>query len=303
MATPNENVQTLKAYWKLALSTKLSDNATLFSQQVMVQGLDKKLYNARTAMAELLSQARNNPYVRTQTFAVQNVFSDALLMEAGGFTDRLIKQASGLASSLVGKIPPRLIMLDGIFGAGDGGFFAAADPAGLTSWLGSEDVSLAGISVTISNDPDPAVRASALRIIKSLALPVRWVQRPAVPAGQDQSPEFNPTQLEKAIKTLQAYLPASPWKQGVRSGLSDLASQAIGRLGDLAFQVAAKQAASVAAGLPGLSGFTRVVTGDGKDVPTTPPAPKPWYRNGQVLSAGAIAFAGGAVYAKHRATR
>jgi hypothetical protein len=297
MATPIENAQTLLNYWKVSGDKAALDQFTFLNVNVNTAPA-KLLYGAREAMKELVSQSQGNTYVRSTVFAAQNIFSTALLAEPAGYTDDLLKRSEGnLARAIIGgSTPPRLIMLDGIYGAGTGGFFAAADPSGITSWLGSEDVSLAGMAVAISTDVNPAVRAAALRIVGSLGLPARWVQRPPTPANT----EPKPTQLEQAIKTLQATLSSSPWDQATRKGLSDLAERALGRLDSLAFVVAAAEAKASAAGGAPFSAFPSFPTGNGASVATVPPAPKPWYRNGQVIGAGMIAAIGGAVYAKRQ---
>jgi len=289
MGTPNENAQTLINYWKASLANKAKVSANRLAFDMLASGMYSSLRDAREAMDELTSQARVNPFIRTQTFAAQHIFSTALLTEAAGLTDAILAHADYTISKGIigGTTPPRLIMLDKIFSAGDGGFFAATDPSGLTSWLGSEDVSLAAVSSTIATDPNPDVRAAALQIIGALALPARWSQRPRPTETNAEPP---PTQLSAAIASLQAYLPASPWSPDTRSSLNQLAQQAQGRLGMLEALVATVD----------FSTLPLVPTGDGKQVPTTPPAPKPWYRNGQVLGAGMVALVGGAALAHKR---
>jgi hypothetical protein len=280
MASPTENAQILLDYWK-------SSGGKLRSRGMFeILTLVGKLATAREAMDELVTQAQVNPLVRTQVFAASHILSTGLFVEPLGYTDELLVVAKG--NPLIGTEPLRLVMLKGILRAAEGGWFSAMDPSGLTMWMGSTSVTLAAFVNTIASDPNDEVRAVAIKIIASVAIPVFWVQRPALKPGQD--PAVNPTQLERAIMALEAYLPGSPLDQPTRATLSGLITRAKERLGAAAFTVATA----------GLAAFPEFPTGDGKQAATVPPVPKPWYRNGQVVSAGLIALAGGAYYASRQ---
>lgn len=291
MATPTENAQTLHAYWQSA-HRALSDNEIAMVALASGEPL-RRLAAAMRAMIELTEQAAYNPLARGR-FAAEGVFEGALLVEMTGYTDRLLRAAEGTSGARLlleqadrKRRPPRQIMLDSIYAIGAGGvFFLPPDPSGATSWCKSVNVAGGALAGAIAGDPRPAVRASALRIVRDLALPADWIVRPAgaVPGADAQR-----GRIELAIMGLLDELPTSHLGVSERSVLTSLGRAALARIESL---VAAEEAQHVLAELPAFP------TGDGGQVATFPPRGR-WWRDPRVLAGGAIGLViGGAVAAR-----
>lgn len=276
MATPNENVLTLRAYWKLANATRLTGGS---DDIYKAANLIRPLADAMIAMKELVATAAVNPHVRAQVFAASSVFEQALVGEGVDTTAKVFAAApGGVAGAILGaadysRRPPRQIMLDGIWSAGVGGLFSPRDPSGVTSWLRSASVSAGAASGVIAGDPNPGVVAAALRIFRDLALPIIWLE---------SASGF------RAFEQLDSRLATTVWASGkvadlgARMTLKALSASAAGRVSS---DLAALASLSVAS----------FMTGDGMNVPTVPPKRKPWYRHPGVISAGVVGVIGGAV--------
>jgi len=277
MATPNENVLTLRAYWKAANAVRLPGgrNDMLMGAADLIQ----PLANAMRAMKELVKAAAMNPHVRAQVFAASSVFEQALVGEGTDTTTKVFAAARGGVAAAILQVadadqrPPRQIMLDEIWNAGVGGLFSPSDRSGVTSWLHSASVSAGAINGAIAGDPNPGVVAAALRIFRDLALPVIWLE---------SASSF------RMFEQLDSRLATTVWSHSQvadlasRLTLKALSASAAGRVGtDLAML------ASLA--------VQSFLTGNGMNVPTVPPKRKPWYRHPGVISAGIVGIVGGAV--------
>jgi len=227
-------------------------------------------------------------------FASEAIFEAALGEGFSGTVDWLILNGRGNAKALDGgpitwplimgstlpieSKPLRLIMLEGIYQAARGGLFTQPDPTGVTPWLRSAGVAGALVGSALMKDPCADVRVILLKIIGELAIPAEWAQ----------------VLLEmRVFESLADQLPRTIWSVEpttdlrYRSQLQGLSFGAQTRVSAIAAQ----------AGMPDLAalGWANPLTGDGKNAPTPPPPPKAWYRNGPVLSAGALGLLVGAM--------
>lgn len=275
MATPIENINTIRAYWTTMATWR--ENPTWLQPH---EPFAAAYYNGARAMKSLIEQCSNNVFTRAEVFARSSVFEQCLvadpntelarrkLLAAGWIIQRNMLEADSGGRAL------REIMLDGIYKAGNGGFFSSKDPSGLTSWLHSVSVAGGAAASVLIGDTNPGAVAALLKILRDLALPVFWLT-------------FLTNQ--RAFATLDSRLPTTVWSSTQAADLSSrvtlkaLSAAASGR-------VATDLAKLAQATLP------TFVTGDGANAPTTPPPAKPWYRRGNVWAGSAIGLvAGGAV--------
>lgn len=288
MATPSELAQIITGYWKsAALSSAEHAQITKWggafdNQLVRV----KALANAQRAMKLLVDAAVTSPTVRLLVFAANGLFENALLVEDGRITHFVLQAARDGRLDITSQMEaikgdarfrsPRQIMLDGIYAAGTAGIFSIKDPSGLTSWLKS--VSAAGIAITgaLAGDPDAAVRAALLRILRDCAIPealARQLKNGAVFAAASE-------------RLISSTLPAA-----ARGGIHTLAVEADARVTrDLAR-------------LPSLGELAGFPTGDGAIEPTFPAAIA-WYRRPGPIGAAIVGTLVGGVLARNaRAAR
>lgn len=275
MPSPVENINTIRAYW--SQMAKWRDSPSF--PQAYEPFISAYYYGVR-AMKELVDQCANNQFTRTDVFARSSVFEQCLvadpasevarrsLLAVGAFTTATMLDADSGGRAL------REIMLDGIYKAGNGGFFSQKDPSGLTSWLNSVSVAAGGAAGVIVGDTNPGAVASLLKIIRDLALPVFWLS-------------FLTNQ--RAFATLDSRLSTTIWSS---TQASDLASRVTLKA------LSAAAAGRVSADLARLAQATLPVfpTGDGSNVATTPAPPKSWYRRGDIWGGiGVGLLTGGAV--------
>lgn len=298
MATPDENAATLLAYWAYAVS---NDDVLTFYRNVRTgANVDvtggaigsepaSRLYYASNAMTELMDQCAGNPYARANSFAANAIFETALLSEAIGVTDLLLADTSDYVyGALHGLKAPRQIMLEAIEKAGTGGLFSPGDPSGMTSWVKSVDVAGPAIVSTIKIDPSGAVTASALQIVRDLALPAEWLSL---------------IKQEQTFETLNNRIPVTTWSSNtiadlaLRTQLQGLSKAAAGRVGKDLAQLALSNGGVDLTKLPKWGSFATPTQAQNL---TTAVPPKPWYKSGQVLAGGFLGLLGGAGFAMHR---
>ncbi len=277
MATPAENVETIRAYW--------SKMATWSASAVQFyQPMASAYYYAVRAMKELIEQCSANPFTRTEVFARGSVFEQCLTADPSTENARrtLLSKGGIIASTMLdadsGGRALREIMLDGIYKAGNGGFFSQKDPSGLTSWLNSVSVAGGAASAILVGDTNPGAVAALCKILRDLALPIFWVT-------------FLTNQ--RAFETLDARLPTTVWSSTQTS--------------DLAARVTLKALSAAAAGrvATDLARYAQATlptfpTGDGANVPTTPAPKKSWYRRGELWAVTAIGLTAGGAAAQRK---
>ncbi len=270
-ATPTDDVSTLNDYWTYANGDEAKSGLAF-----MPSAVAPRLAEAIAAMTDLVSAAGTNTYTRSAVFAPSAVFSTALLSEPEGVTDQLLASSDDYTRAALQSAtrPPRQIMLDAIYKAGAGGLFSARDFTGVASWISAVEIGGAGMAYAVANDPNPNVRAAALKILADLAIPAGWVQQFAA---------------DRTLNTFDEQLPRSAWDQATRATLQALSAKVRARFTMLA-------AAAAQANLPQLT------LPDGSATGVLPPAPKPWYQNVAVVGPGLAGLVGGAV-ARARATR
>lgn len=278
MPTPVENINTVRAYW--SQMAKWRDNAAVQPYEPFVSAY----YYGVRAMKELVAQCASNAFTRTDVFARSSVFEQCLAADPATETARRTMLAAGaivaqtMRDADSGGRALREIMLDGIYQAGNGGFFSQKDPSGLTSWLNSVSVAAGGAAGVIHGDTNPGAVASLLKIVRDLALPVFWVT-------------FLMNQRSFAI--LNSRLPTTVWGSNAvsdyasRVTIQALSASAEGHVGELARLMATGAT------------FPTFPTGTG-DAATTPAPPKAWYRRGEVWGLSAIGVVGGAAAAQSR---
>lgn len=267
MSAMDDDIRYLISYWTKATGT---------------------LAEAQEAMARLIAIAGVSPPAR-QAFAANSIFETAMVVDQTR-SDILMSQSAALLTytgieAVFGQKyehrTPRQIMLDGIYDAATGGFWGVKDPAGVTPWLHSVDVSAGAVAGTLKGDPSPDVRAAMLKMLRDIAIPEYWAS-------------FLKT--SRVFETLDSQLPATQWNKfdavadlAARKVLQSLSASANGRI----------EAALAQNAMTQLPTFP---TGDGKAAATLPPAKTPWYRNFKAMSATAIGLVSGA-YAAHRRSR
>lgn len=281
MATPVENVNTIRAYW-----SKLAEfpSSTTGYPAAFFQQYASAYYYAARAMKELISQCGANTFTRTDVFARSSVFEQCLAADQSAERIRniLLHESGPVNASIMldgdsGARALREIMLDGIYQAGNGGFFSQKDPSGLTSWLNSVSVAAGAAAGVLHGDTNPGAVASLLKIVRDLALPMFWVT-------------FFTNQRSFAI--LDSRLPTTVWSSNT---VSDYSSRVT--LKALSAAAAGRVATDLARYAQGT--LPTFPTGTG-DVPTTPAPPKAWYRRGEVWGLSAIGLVGGAAAAQAR---
>ena len=228
LAAPTDDVSIIQTYWRDAAAIdpgslgQGSDVAVGSNPQV--QQLGNECAQAIAAMQDLVDASGSNPYTRQTVFAGNAIFESALSQTgvlatlgitateaSAGTTDFLVALSSSL-TGISGSAPPRQVMLDGIYKAGVGGLFTPKDPTGITSWVHDLAAAESGIATALTTDPNAAVRASCLKIVADLALPVVWVKRTAATFGA--TPQRGA--IETAVLQLQQSLATSPtlwWDQ------------------------------------------------------------------------------------------
>lgn len=274
MATPIENINAIRSYWSTMATWRNTVNIP-FAYEPFVNAY----YNGVRAMKELIEQCASNAFTRTDVFARSSVFEQCLaadpntelarrqLLGAGSFVTATMRDADSGGRAL------REIMLDGIYKAGNGGFFSQRDPSGLTSWVNSVSVAGGVAAGVLVGDTNPGSVAALLKIVRDLALPVFWLS-------------FLTNQ--RVFATLDSRLPTTVWSSTQASDLSARVTlQALNAAA--AGRVATDLAKLASATLP------TFLTGDGANAATTPAPAKPWYRRGDIWAGSAIGLvAGGA---------
>lgn len=236
------------------------------------------------AMKNLVAAAAYDPTIK-MIFASQGVFINGLTNEPAqdGGIQSAIQGSHGAMPTVFAQLwdansgygspgGPRLYMLGALKQAILGGFWATdPDPTGLASWIGLTDAAGQAIAHTISNDPEPVVRAAALDLLKSVNWPVTWAQT-----------------LLGALGGLDDAIAGSSWSATDRASLSALSKDVRAR-------------ALTAANAAQSHNFKTITGSDGSQEDITIDAPgKPWYKNGVVLSAGFLGVLGGVMTAVHR---
>lgn len=231
-------------------------------------------------MKQVVYQAALDP-TNKLIFASQGVFTNALtqeLQQEDTITNIIAQHHSGGWFNLdpfntqhVYDGPPRWYMLTELKTAIWGGFINLPDPTGLANWVGMLAPAGDAIAKCISQDPEPIVRAAALDLLKSVNWPVTWVQS-----------------ILGGLGALDDAIAASNWDQSTRTSLSALSKDVRAR-------------ALVVANAAQTANFQTITLADGQQVQLTAPPAKPWYKNGAVLSAGALGVLGGIMTAVHRA--
>ena len=288
MATPAELAQIITSYWKSAALSS-ADYAAIMKWGGALSNVLSRVQSlaiAQRAMKQLVDISTSDPAVRLSVFAANGLFESALLVEDGRLTQIVLMHARNgdldwisrmeLMKGDAGFRSPRQIMLDGIYDAGTAGIFSIKDPSGLTSWLKSVHAAGIAISGAAQGDPDPAVRAALLRILRDAAIPEDL-------ARQLKNARMFESTTERLI--------ASPLPAMARAGIQTLVVEADARVTrDLAR-------------LPSLGELAGFPTGDGAIEATLPPA-LAWYRRPAVAGAALIGIVGGGVLARNsRAAR
>lgn len=176
-------------------------------------------------------------------------------------------------------------MLSRIYDSVTGGFWTPPDPAGITTWLGSEAGGRNYFIAALSDSPrivdglevhlGGEALALMLKIVRDAALPVSW---------------FAPLMDRDVFKKLEVRVSASSEGPTMRRALLALIGQASGR-------VSAELAKLASADV---SSFPTYPTGEGGASATVPPPAKRWYRNGWVLITAGVGAVGGGVLAARR---
>lgn len=181
----------------------------------------------------------------------------------------------------------QITLFDGLYKIGTGGLWGVADPAGITPWLGTEGGAQYAFETALADPPrvyrgrpfelPPEAIASMLRVLRDVALPIAW---------------FAPFGRSEVFAQLEVRAASSAWSTTIRRTVLALIGQAKGRITTELARIA------TAAG-----GFSSFPTGDGANVPTSPPRMKPWYRSGWAWLGLSAAGASGGALAARRAPR
>lgn len=235
------------------------------------------------AMTGLVQSAAYDPTIKL-VFASQGVFTNALTSEPAqdGSIATYVQQLTMFAPNFIKQFTnsdytnpggPRYYMLTALKQAILGGFWATdPDPTGLATWVGLIDPAGQAIAHTIGYDPEITVRGAALDLLKSVNWPVSWAQA-----------------LLGGLGALDDAIASSSWSATDRASLSALSKDVRAR-------------ALTAANAAQSHNFKTIYAADGTPENITIDAPgKPWYKNGAVLSAGALGLLGGIGIAVHRA--
>ncbi len=265
-STPNANIDRLETLWR---EINQASAAELISPVNNFVGLAAA---ANNAMAELVEQASNNEFVRA-LFAKRHVFTTALTAEFGNM-DVLFA-----SPSLKGWRVPRLVMLQGLIKAGVGGFMTAADPKGVTSWIGSVAVAGGALSSTLLHDTGE-MRLAALDCLLNVAIPVEWAQL------------FTD---ERTLEQLEELIPRTAWS-------SDARQQVITATKLQAGVVKVRGRMLMIQALVAQGQLPSFLTGDGAAAMTAPGRNRVWYKRPEVWGS-ALGLSLGGVFAGARAKR
>lgn len=255
--TPAGQIQIIQNYWRAAASGDAIEPGVIKFTQ--------------TAMQDLVQAGAKNPETRAQ-FAAASVFESATMgndvladAQLEGYRDFLRRTG---ASTAFETRSLRQIMLDELDKAVGKAGLTGKPSEGLAPWLHSAEVSAGSIGYTMTKDPDPVVRAAALKLVSDAAIPRFWADFFA------KQQTFNAIAEALASSTLDA---------GTRQTLMKLSRGAQGA-------VLASQAKPDVA---------EATTGDGQRVSVMKAPPAPWFENTQVMAGALIALVIGAAYAKH----
>lgn len=195
--------------------------------------------------------------------------------------------APSLSPDLFVRPNLQITLMDGLHRIATGGGWGAADPAGVTPWLGTEGGSWYTFETVLTDPPrvyngqpfvlPPAMLASALTLIRDAGMPVLWIKR------------FHASQVFEALEVRAA---ASTWTATERRIVLALAAQAKARI--------ETTLATIALGDTIGGGFPSFPTGDGKQAPTVPSLVRPWYSKGWTWAAAAAGAIGGGLAARRR---
>ena len=194
--------------------------------------------------------------------------------------------APSLSPDLFVRPNLQIILMDGLHRIATGGGWSAADPAGVTPWLGTEGGSQYTFEAALTDPPrtyngqpfalPPTMIASALRLIRDAGMPVLWIKR------------FHASRVFEALEVRAA---ASTWTTTERRIVLALAAQAKARIETTLATLALSDATG---------GFPSFPTGDGKQTPTAPSLPRPWYSKGWTWAAAAAGAVSGGLAARRR---
>jgi hypothetical protein len=281
--TTAETIDFLKTYW-----TAANGNETSLGRLIYADTAD-----AQQAIDDLAYHAQGDADLR-RAIAQAGLFELAISVESIGETDELMQQRAERDPACRGMLqakscdprPPRLLMLTRVWEAGSGEALFQFVRVPVTEWLHSAQVAGTFMHTTITGDPNPSMRAIALKIVSDLAIPVEWLQ------------EFK---LQRTFETLADQLPRQQWSPvagtdlSIRQNLQGLLAKAQGRVDAELAKTQLAQAGDLTQLTSKLSsmGFTAPTTGNGQAALTAPAPPVIWYKNPKLISAGVLGLVGG----------
>lgn len=252
MALPAVNVAVLDNYFATGGELEVIDNAGLHVER---------------AMSDLMHEAKWSPDAR-RLFAQASIF------------ERTLNPPSIVKSTFV-RPSLQIRMLEPLYASLTGGFWAPPDPAGITSWIGSEAGGRAYFVSALNSPPRVETGLEIEMATEVLALLLKIIGEAALPASW-----FKALAENQVFQKIDVRIAGGGYGPSARKTLLALNAQASAR-------TSAELAKLATAQLPSFP------AGDGQMTPTVPPRAKPWYRSGWLwLGAGAAAVGGGVLAAR-----
>ena len=174
MATPDEDLAALQAFWHATSSSEEILNAISSGDVGTIEGVKDVGYQAAQAMTELAETSKTNTTVR-QAFAAQSVFEQALGGSVANPWQSLLFGPAGWPD-VSGKESPALIMLNTIRQAATGGFFSTQDPSGIVTWIHSPMSSAIIIAASLAGESNYLVLEALLDVLYQAAIPLAWAE-------------------------------------------------------------------------------------------------------------------------------